>query len=126
MQSQNENNYYEPNAAAAIPNYNQNNSVLDSYNQDSDIVVPLGALEKKILRKSYPNDAVQTRLVRLETKVFQSTFTQDDEQTRLDRISSAYQAQKSSKKYDNNKFSQHMATAMQVGAFLLMILAVVL
>ena len=108
------------------PKYNQNKSVLDSYDGDSDITMPLGALEKKILKRTYPNDVASTRLVRLEEKVFKSTFTDDDEQTRLDRIASAYQAKKSSGRYDNNKFSQHMATAMQVGAFLIMILAAVL
>lgn len=108
------------------PSYNQSKSVLDNYDGDSDITIPLGSLEKKILRRSYPNDTVSTRLVRLEAKVFNSTFTQDDEQTRLDRISSAYQAQKTSKRYDSNKTSQHVATAMQIGAFLIMILAAVL
>lgn len=108
------------------PNYNQSQSVLDTYKGDADITVPLGSLEKKILRRSYPNDTVSTRLVRLEAKVFNSTFTQDDEETRLDRIASAYQAKKTSKKYDSNKSAQHVATAMQIGAFLLMILAAVL
>lgn len=109
-----------------IPKYNRNNSVLDEYPGDSDLAVPLAALEKTILRKSYPNDITTNRLTRLELKVFSSTFTDDDEQTRLDRIASAYQAKKSSPKYDSNRFQQHMATAMQVGAVLLMILAAVL
>lgn len=96
------------------------------YQADADIVVPLADLEKKVLKKSYPNDVVSNRLLRMELKVFNSTFTDDDEQTRLDRIASAYQAKKSAGRYDNNKFSQHAATAMQVGAFLLMILAAIL
>ena len=111
---------------ANVPNYNSQNSILDHYKGNSDILIPLGALEKKVLRKNYPNDNVANRLLRMEVKVFHSTFTEDDEQTRLDRIASAYQAQKTSKKYDDNKFAQHAATAMQIGAFLLMILAVVL
>lgn len=114
------------NAPLNHPDYNQNKSVLDPYENNADLTVGLAALEKKILRRSYPNDPVQARLVRLEGKVFKSTFTEDDEQTRIDRIASAYQAQKTSGRYDNNKFSQKMATAMQVGAFLLMILAAVL
>lgn len=111
---------------AQTPNYNSKNSVLDDYQSDSDILIPLGALEKKVLKKNYPDDTVSNRLLRMELKVFKSTFTEDDEQTRLDRVASAYQAQKTSKKYDSNKFSQHAAAAMQVGAILLMILAAVL
>lgn len=116
-----------PGAAAAIPRYNSNNSVLDEYNGgDTDIVVPLAALEKIILKKSYPNEITSNRLTRLELKVFSSTFVDDDEQTRLGRLSSAHQAKKTSAKYDNNKFQQHMGTAMQIGAVLLMILAAIL
>jgi hypothetical protein len=69
---------------------------------------------------------VSNRLTRLELNVFSSTFPDDDEQTRLGRIASAYQAKKTSHKYDSNKFAQHAATAMQVGAVLLMILAAIL
>lgn len=111
---------------APIPRYNSNNSVLDDYNANSDMTIQLAELEKKILKKSFPNDIVSNRLIRLEVKIFNSTFTDDDEQTRLDRIASAYQAQKTAKRYDSNKFAQHAATAMQIGAILLMILAAVL
>lgn len=111
---------------ASVPSYNRNNSVLDSYHSNSDTAIELSQLERVILKKSFPDDVISNRLIRLELKVFNSTFTDDDEQTRMDRIASAYQAKKSSKKYDSNKFAQHAATAMQVGAFLLMILAMVL
>ncbi len=109
-----------------VPDFNTNDSILENYYGDSDISIPLANLEKKILRKSHPDDVLANRLIRLELKVFNSTFTGDDEQTRLDRIASAYQAKKSSKKYDSNKFAKHTATAMQVGAILLMILAAIL
>ena len=108
------------------PSYNSNNSVLEDYQNDSDITISLGDLEKKVLKKSFPNDVVSNRLLRMELKIFNSTFTDDDQETRLDRISSAYQAQKTSKKYDSNKFAQHSAAAMQIGAILLMILAAIL
>lgn len=93
---------------------------------DSGVKVPLAALERSILKKSFPNDTVANRLTRLELMVFNSTFADDDAKTRFDRIASAYQAKRSSQKYDNNRFSQHMATAMEVGAFLLCILAAIL
>lgn len=108
------------------PKYNSKNSVLDEFPSSSDISVPLAALEKKVLKQSFPNDPVSNRLSRLEVKMFNSDFQDEDEQTRMDRIASAYQAQKSSKRYDNNKFAQHSAAAMQVGAILLMILAAIL
>lgn len=111
---------------AQIPSYNSQNSVMDNYQANSDINIPLAQLEKVVLKRSFPNDTTSNRLARLELKIFNSTFVDDDEQTRLDRISSAYQAQKTAKKYDSNKFAQHAATAMQVGAILLMILAAVL
>lgn len=111
---------------AGVPSYNQNNSVLDEYQSESNITVPLSALEKKMLRKSFPDDTVLNRLTRLELDVFKSTFPDDDERTRLGRIAGAYQAKKTSHKYDSNKFAQHAATAMQIGAILLMIVAAIL
>lgn len=111
---------------SGIPDYNKDNSVNDDCQGSSDIVVPLSAIEKKVLRKSFPDDTVPNRLTRLEMNIFTSTFPDDDEKTRLGRIASAYQAKKTSKKYDSNKFAQHAATAMQVGAILLMILAAIL
>lgn len=108
------------------PSYNQNNSVLDSYDGDNSIGIPLAGLEQSILKKSFPDDTVQNRLTRMEEKLFNSNFVQDDPETRLDRISSAYQAKKSAKKYDSNRAAQHVSTAVQLGAILLMVLAFVL
>lgn len=111
---------------SAIPTYNSQNSVLDNPQPNLDVAIPLAAIEKSILKKSFPNDTVSNRLTRLELNMFNSTFVDDDPETRLDRLSSAYQAKKTSKKYDDNKFTQHVSTAMQIGAVLLMILAAVL
>lgn len=86
----------------------------------------LNTLEKKILKKTYQHDNNEERLERLEENMFNTSFPQDKFETRLERLALAYQATKTSKKYDTNKLSQHMATAMQVGMFLLMILAMVL
>lgn len=111
---------------ANVPSYNKNNSVLDDYDNNVDMDVAIGSLEKKVLKKTFPNDTISNRLLRMEVKVFNSTFTDDDEQTRYDRLASAYQAKKTSSKYDDNKFAKHAAAAMQIGAILLMILAAVL
>lgn len=83
-------------------------------------------VENSILKRSYQNDHMQNRLSRLENAMFGTKFDGDDEQTRLNRISSAYKAQKSSARYDSNKFSQNMSTAVQIGSMLLMILACIL
>ena len=86
----------------------------------------ISTVENSILKRSYQHDTMQNRLARVENAMFGTQFTGEDEQTRLNRISSAYRAQKSSAKYDSNKFSQNMSTAIQIGSMLLMILACIL
>lgn len=93
---------------------------------DKNVGKILTALEKKILKKTYLNEDEETRTERLEENMFNTSFPNDNIEARLERLALAYQATKTSKKYDTNKLSQHMATAMQVGMFLLMILAMVL
>lgn len=108
-----------------IPSYNSQ-KFQNNFQGSSDITISLAAVEKRVLKKSFPDDTVANRLTRLELNVFHSTFVDDDPETRLDRVASAYQAKKTSKKYDSNRFAQHSAAVMQIGAILLMILAAVL
>ena len=75
--------------------------------------VNLASVEKSILRQSFNNDDINNRLARLESTMFGTTFDSDTQEDRLRRISSAYKAQKTASRYDSNKFSQNMATAMQ-------------
>ena len=65
-------------------------------------------------------------LTQLEYDMFGTEFSSDDTQTRIKRLNSASKAKKTSRKYDTNKFNQHMSTAMEIGAMILMILAMVL
>lgn len=65
-------------------------------------------------------------LSQMEYDVFGTEFSNDSTETRIKRLNSVNKAKKSAKKYDSNKFSQHMSTAMEIGAMLLMILAMVL
>ena len=65
-------------------------------------------------------------LAQLEYSAFGTEFSNDDTQTRIKRLNSANRAQKSSHKYDSQKFNQRMSTFMEIGAMLLMILAMVL
>ncbi len=88
--------------------------------------VNLASVEKSIFKHSFNNENMNNRLARLESTMFGTTFDSDTQENRLRRISSAYKAQKTASRYDSNKFSQNMATAMQIGTILLMILACVL
>ncbi len=97
----------------------------DNYNS-SPKKVSLTTVEKKLMHQNFSDDTTENRLARIENFMFGTEFTGEDNQTRLDRISSAYQAQKSAGKYDSNKFSQNMATAMQIGTLILMVLACIL
>lgn len=86
----------------------------------------IATVEKKLFKQSFNNESLEKRLTRVENSMFGTEFSGDDAQTRLERISSAYQAEKSAGRYDSNRFSQNMATAMQIGTILLMVLACIL
>lgn len=77
---------------------------------------------------SYNNNlpASNDELADLEYQTFGTEFSNDDTNTRLKRLNSAQKAKNSSNKYDNYKFQRRMSTAMEIGAMLLMILAMVL
>ncbi len=83
-------------------------------------------VENSLLKRSFKGDTMENRLSRVENIMFGTEFSNEDNETRLNRISSAYRAHKSAGKYDSNKFSQNMATAMQIGTLLLMVLACIL
>ncbi len=93
---------------------------------DSGKKYSLTTVEKNLLNKTYKNDSTENRLSRLESAMFGTNFASDDNETRINRISSAYKAQKSAAKYDTNKFSQNITTAVQIGTLLLMVLACIL
>jgi hypothetical protein len=73
-----------------------------------------------------PRDNLSDDLSQMEYDMFGTEFSSDDTQTRIKRLNSVNKAKKSSKKYDSQKFQQHMSTAMEIGAMILMILAMVL
>lgn len=101
----------------------------DAYNamhKPPSAKVNIASVEKLMYKKTYNNDDLDTRLSRLESTMFGTTFKEDSQEERLNRIASAYKATKSATKYDSNKFTQNMATAMQIGTLILMILACVL
>ena len=58
--------------------------------------------------------------------MFGTEFSNESIEKRVKRLNSVKKAKKSSSRYDSQKFSQHMSTAMEIGAMILMILAMVL
>ena len=131
--AQSSNDFYDDRAIPLDKNYKLDEYQppefdYDSYNSRNSkpAKTNLASVEKSIFKKSYNSDSTENRLSRLESTMFGTTFNSDTQEVRLNRISSAYKAAKSASRYDSNKFSQNMATAMQIGTILLMILACVL
>ena len=69
---------------------------------------------------------LDNELAQLEYSTFGTEFSNEDTSTRIKRLNSVNRAKKSSNRYDSAKFQQRMSTAMEIGAMLLMILAMVL
>lgn len=88
--------------------------------------INLSTVENALYHQNFKSDSMPNRLARVEQSMFGESFDDQDEQTRIGRISSAFNAQKSASKYDSNKFTQNMSTAMQIGTMILMILACIL
>ena len=86
----------------------------------------ISTIEKTLYKTKFENEPMTSRLSRIESSVFGTSFSGDNESERIARISSAIQAQKSAKRYDSNKFGQNMATAVQIGTLILMVLACIL
>ena len=81
-----------------------------------------GNLSEDIAQRDYLGD----ELSQMEYDMFGTEFSNESTQSRIKRLNSVNKAKKSSKKYDSQKFSQHMSTAMEIGAMILMVLAMIL
>jgi len=109
----------------------QEDDYYSSSSQGGNIFKPsrklsLSNIEKTLYNTKFENESTDSRLSRIESSVFGTNFANDSESERIARISSAINAQKSAKRYDSNKFSQNMATAVQIGTLILMVLACIL
>lgn len=131
--AQSSNEYYDGNSIPLDKNYSLDEYQPPEFDYDAYNTrnikpekINIASVEKSIFKKSFNGDNMDNRLSRLESTMFGTTFNSDTQEDRLNRISSAYKAQKTASRYDSNKFSQNMATAMQIGTILLMILACVL
>lgn len=131
--AQTNNDYYDGDIVPLDKNYHLDEYSAPDFDYESynaqhrpPAKINLAQVEKSIFKRSYNNENLDTRLTRLESTMFGTSFKEDSQQERLNRISSAYKATKTASKYDSNKFTQNMATALQVGTLILMILACVL
>lgn len=115
---------YNPPSQFSYEDYNSRNHTFPFANKNR--TMNLSAMENSVLSRSFPNDSTETRLSRLESQMFGTIFSDDEQEERIKRLSSAYKAQKTATRYDSNRFSQNMATAMQIGTILLMVLACIL
>ena len=73
-----------------------------------------------------PERNIEEELAELEYDAFGTEFSNESTKSRIKRLKSANKARKSSNKYDSQKFQQRLSTAMEIGAMILMILAMVL
>ena len=106
--------------------YSEQNPYNDwQYNQN-DMTLQIAGLEQSMFRKTYEQDPLSVRLNRLERKIFQRDFSSDDVSLRIQRIQAASTATKTAKYYDGNKFQKITSTGLQLGTFVLMILALIL
>ncbi len=109
------------------PSQSMQQSMQQSFDMyDSDAHLQIAGLENSIFGKTYGQEPINTRLSRLEKKIFQRDFMADDEFTRLQRLQAASTARNTSKYYDSNKLQKYTSTGIQIGTFLLMILAFIL
>ena len=76
--------------------------------------------------EEYQSNYLEDDLAQLEYNTFGTEFSNEDRNTRIKRLNSVNKAKKSSSKYDSQKFNQRMSSVMEIGAMLLMILAMVL
>jgi len=124
---------YDPADNYAYDSFNQRQMAMQNYNTDnysqhvpSGKKYSLNSIEKGVLNQTFKNESEENRISRLESVMFGTNFSDEDIETRKNRLSSAFNAQKTANKYDSNKFSQNMATAMQIGTIILMMLACIL
>lgn len=74
----------------------------------------------------YANMDIEEHLAQLENNTFGTEFSNENPETRLKRLNSVNKAKQSSQRYDSQKFNQRMSSVMEIGAMLLMILAMIL
>lgn len=120
-------NSYNRNQTQNFSNYSDYNDMMD-YQSSTKTSKPINisSIEKTLYKKKFENEPMPQRLTRIEESVFGTTFPNDGNTERIARISSAINAQKTAKRYDSNRFSQNVATAVQIGTLILMVLACIL
>ncbi|MBR6126743.1 hypothetical protein IKQ21_03575 [bacterium] len=75
---------------------------------------------------SNSNQSLGNELTQMEYDAFGTEFSNESTESRIKRLNSVNKAKKSAKKYDSQKFAQRMSAAMEIGAMILMVLAMIL
>ncbi len=117
-EAQNAQNYTRPQTFGRSPEFYAENS--------DDTLLQISGLEMSLLGQTFGHDPLALRLNRLERKIFHRDFSSDSTLARIQRIQAASVAKKTSRYYDSNKFNKFASTGMQLGSFILMILAFIL
>jgi len=113
------------------PGYGYNPAPQDAYSQSNfftqgSLYNEVSILERDYFKTTNPAQPIEERLTKLEKKILKKSYPNDDNVTRLERISAAADAQKSAGHFSGSKFERNLATGMQIAGFILMILAFVL
>ena len=92
----------------------------------ADVNYGLSALENFVFGDTYAHMSSNDRLSKLERKLLKKTFDNDDINSRMERIATVASAKGSSGQYSENKWAKYLSTGVQVGSIILMILAMIL
>lgn len=93
---------------------------------NTDLNYGLSALENFVFGDTYAHLSSDDRLSKLERKLLKKTFDNDDINSRMERIATVASAKGSSGQYNENKWAKYLSTGVQVGSIILMILAMIL
>ena len=93
---------------------------------NADVNYGLSALENFVFGDTYAHLSCNDRLSKLERKLLKKTFDNDDINSRMERIATVASAKGSSGQYNENKWAKYLSTGVQVGSIILMILAMIL
>lgn len=118
--SYNDNNFPE------IQSYSNREEKGYSTGAAADINYGLSVLENFVFGDTYAHLSSDDRLSKLERKLLKKTFNNDDINSRMERIATVASAKGSSMQYNENKWAKYVSTGVQVGSIILMILAMIL
>jgi len=118
-------NYYY-NDKYELQSYSEEKGYPTGAAASSDVNYGLSALENFVFGDTYAHLSSNDRLSKLERKLLKKTFDNDDINSRMERIATVASAKGSAGQYSENKWAKYLSTGVQVGSIILMILAMIL